>query len=111
VLIGAFSFINPDYATAIARIKAIPGYADLFRKEFPGDPDPVTPDNWAKAIGAFERTLVTPSRFDAFLAGDAHRHFAARKRQRHQRLAICRFAESRRVLSRNTNRAFALLRQ
>ena len=71
VLIGLFSFINPDYASAIARIKAIPGYADLFRKEFPGDPDPVTPDNWAKAIGAFERTLVTPSRFDAFLAGDA----------------------------------------
>src|SRR5712672_4753952 len=70
VLIGSFSFINPDYATAVARIKAIPGYTDLFRKEFPGDPDPVTPDNWAKAIGAFERTLVTPSRFDAFLAGD-----------------------------------------
>jgi cytochrome c peroxidase len=71
VLIGAYSFINPDYASAVARIKAIPGYADLFRKEFPGDPDPVTPDNWAKAIGAFQRTLVTPSRFDAFLAGDA----------------------------------------
>src|ERR1700724_852989 len=71
VLIGLFSFINPDYASAIARIKAIPGYADLFRKEFPGDPDPVTPDNWAKAIGTFQRTLVTPSRFDAFLAGDA----------------------------------------
>jgi cytochrome c peroxidase len=71
VLIGSFSFINPDYASAMARLKAIPGYADLFRKEFPGDPDPVTPDNWAKAIGAFERTLVTPSRFDAFLAGDA----------------------------------------
>ena len=70
VLIGLFSFINPDYASAIARIKAIPGYADLFRKEFPGDPDPVTPDNWVKAIGAFERTLVTPSRFDAFLAGE-----------------------------------------
>jgi len=60
VLIGSFSFINPDYASAMARIKAIPGYADLFRKEFPGDPDPVTPDNWAKAIGAFQRTLVTP---------------------------------------------------
>src|SRR5258708_25830687 len=55
----------------MARIKAIPGYANLFRKEFPGDPDPVTPDNWAKAIGAFERTLVTPPRFDAYLTGDA----------------------------------------
>ena len=27
-------------------------------------------DNFAKAVGAFERTLVTPSRFDAFVKGD-----------------------------------------
>src|ERR1700731_730324 len=26
---GLYSFINPDYASVIARIKAIPGYADL----------------------------------------------------------------------------------
>src|SRR6202051_167500 len=31
VLIGSFSFINPDYARAIARIKAIPGCRDIFR--------------------------------------------------------------------------------
>src|ERR1700682_4771638 len=68
-LIGLVSFINPHDASAMARIKSVPGYADLFRKEFPGDPDPVTPDNWAKAIGAFERRLVKPSRFGAFLAG------------------------------------------
>ena len=37
-------------------------------------------------------------------------HFAARKCQRHQRLAICRFAKSRCILSRDTNRALALLR-
>src|ERR1700716_2807168 len=49
--ISPFTFINPDYASAMARIKALPGYADLFRKEFPGAPDPVTPDSWAKAIG------------------------------------------------------------
>jgi cytochrome c peroxidase len=30
----------------------------------------VTVDNFAKAVGAFERTLVTPSPFDAFLKGD-----------------------------------------
>src|SRR6201987_537694 len=44
VLFGLFSFINPAKGSAIARIKAIPGYADLFGKEFPEDPDPVTPD-------------------------------------------------------------------
>lgn len=69
-LIGPPSFGDPDYATAMAKIKAIPGYAEMFRKAFPGDADPITPDNWGKAIGAYERTLVTPSRFDKFLAGD-----------------------------------------
>ena len=88
VLIGPFSSINPDYASAMARIKAIPGYADLFRKEFPGDPEPVTPDNWAKAIGAFERRLVTPSRFDAFLAGDAR---ALSPEERHRVAQIHRY--------------------
>jgi cytochrome c peroxidase len=32
--------------------------------------DAVTPDNWATAIGAYERTLLTPSPFDAYLRGD-----------------------------------------
>ena len=39
-----------------------------------------------------------------------HRHFTARKRQRHQRLAIGRLAERRGILRRDTNRAIALLR-
>ena len=34
------------------------------------DANPVSYDNMAKAIGAFERKLVTPGRFDKFLAGD-----------------------------------------
>ena len=69
-LVGPPSFGNPDYAAAMARLKAIPGYPEMFRKVFPGENDPVTPDNWAKAIGAYERTLVTPSPFDRYLAGD-----------------------------------------
>ena len=43
---------------------------ELFKKAFPGEADPITVDNLAKAIGAFERTLVTPSHFDSFLKGD-----------------------------------------
>ncbi len=70
-LIGPPSFGNADYAAAMAKLKSIPGYADLFAKAFPGEADPITPDNWGRAIGAFERTLVTPSRFDAYLAGRA----------------------------------------
>lgn len=71
-LIGPPSFGNTDYAAAMAKLKAIPGYAPLFEKAFGGESDPITPDNWGKAIGAYERTLVTPSRFDDYLAGNAN---------------------------------------
>jgi cytochrome c peroxidase len=69
-LTGLVSFGNPNFAVAMARLKAIPGYAPLFTKAFPGQADPITPDNWGKAIGAYERTLVTPAPFDAYLKGD-----------------------------------------
>ncbi len=62
-------FANPNLETAMLRIKAIPGYDELFRKAFPKEPDPVSADNWGNAIGAYERTLATPSRFDKFLDG------------------------------------------
>jgi cytochrome c peroxidase len=52
-------------------LASIPGYAPLFKKAFPADKDPITPVNVAKAIGAFERTLVTTSRWDKFVGGDA----------------------------------------
>ena len=63
------AFGNPDFPTAMARVKAIPGYAAMFREAFPGEADPISEDNWGKAIGAYERTLVSPSRFDDYLDG------------------------------------------
>jgi cytochrome c peroxidase len=69
-LTGPASFGNPDDASTLTKLKAIPGYTELFRKAFPGEPDPVTIGNWGKAIGAYERTLLTPSRFDEYLAGN-----------------------------------------
>ena len=71
-LVGPPSFGNPDYAAAMAKIKAIPGYKAMFNQAFPGEDDAVTPDNWATAIGGFERTLLTPAPSDAYLAGDVH---------------------------------------
>lgn len=59
----------PDKDHVIKVIKSIPGYADAFKKAFPGDADPITYDNFGKAIGAFERKLLTPSRWDDFLKG------------------------------------------
>ena len=60
----------PDEATVVTVLKSMPGYVDAFKAAFPDDADPVTYDNMAKAIGAFERKLVTPSRFDKWLEGD-----------------------------------------
>ncbi|MFA7484353.1 MAG: cytochrome-c peroxidase [Vulcanimicrobiota bacterium] len=53
-----------------ARIREIPEYREHFAKVFPTEKEPVTLDNAAKAIGAFERGLVTPDRFDDYLKGD-----------------------------------------
>jgi len=69
-LIAPPSFGNPSYESAMAKLKAIPDYPALFAQAFPGQADPVTADNWGSAIGAYMRTLVTPSPFDDFLAGD-----------------------------------------
>lgn len=52
-------------------LRGIPGYVAAFHSAFPGEPEPVTFDNMAKAIGSFERVLMTPSRWDQFLKGDA----------------------------------------
>ncbi len=68
-LVGPPSFGMPSYEAAEKKLKAIRGYGPLFKKAFPGDPDPVTLDHFAKAVGAFERTLLTPSDFDLFLKG------------------------------------------
>lgn len=55
----------------VVRLKAIPGYVEAFGAAFEGA-DPVTADNAAKAIAAYERTLITPnSAYDKFAKGDA----------------------------------------
>ncbi len=60
----------PSADAVVAVLKTIPGYAEPFSESFPGD-DPITYDNMATAIGAFERGLVTPGAFDRYVGGDA----------------------------------------
>lgn len=60
----------PSEAAVINVIKSIPDYDGMFKAAFPGDKEPITYDNLANAIGAFERQLVTPGRWDKFLNGD-----------------------------------------
>lgn len=51
-------------------LKSMPEYEAAFKKAFPADKEPISYTNVGKAIGAFERTLVTPSRWDKYLGGD-----------------------------------------
>jgi cytochrome c peroxidase len=61
----------PSEQKVIAVLKSMPEYVDAFKKAFPEEPEPISYANMAKAIGAFERGLVTPSRWDRFLRGDS----------------------------------------
>ena len=69
-LIAPQSFGMPSNAAVEEKLRQIHGYRQLFADAFPGDSEPITVDNFAKAIGAFERTLTTPGRFDAFVRGN-----------------------------------------
>ncbi len=60
----------PSEEAVVSVVKSIPEYEKLFKAAFPDDRDPITYDNLATAIGAFERQLVTPGRWDKFVNGD-----------------------------------------
>ncbi|MEZ5038034.1 MAG: cytochrome-c peroxidase [Chitinophagales bacterium] len=60
----------PNEKTVIDRLSKVDYYKDLFKKAFPNDANPISYKNIQTAIGAFERTLVTPSAFDKYLADD-----------------------------------------
>jgi len=60
----------PNNDAVMARIAGLPAYKELFEKAF-GTDNPMTIDNVAKAIAAYERTLITPnSAYDKFVKGD-----------------------------------------
>jgi len=64
--------MNNKPEQVIRTLKSMPGYARMFKEAFPGEKDPLTFDNMAKAIEVFEATLLTPdSRFDRYLNGDS----------------------------------------
>jgi cytochrome c peroxidase len=69
-IVNPVEMAMPDAARAVSVLRGIPGYVQLFGEAFPQARPAVTYDNLAQAIGAFERGLTTPGRFDAFLSGD-----------------------------------------
>lgn len=60
-----------DPESVVVTLKSMPEYVERFSRSFPGEDNPVTFDNMARAIEAFEVTLITPaSPFDQFLEGN-----------------------------------------
>lgn len=60
----------PSKEFLIDRLSKIDGYTNAFKLAFPDADTALTYWNVQQAIAAFERTLVTPSKFDEFLNGD-----------------------------------------
>jgi cytochrome c peroxidase len=60
----------PSEEFVLKVLKSMPGYVEAFKAAFPGEADPVNYNNFGKAVGAFERKLLTPSKWDAFLKGN-----------------------------------------
>jgi cytochrome c peroxidase len=65
--------MNSNPARIVKTLKSIPEYVARFTRAFPGESDPVTFENMARAIEVFEATLVTPgSKFDEYLTGNTN---------------------------------------
>ncbi len=69
-LLNAKEMGNRSEGAVVARVASVPGYGPLFEAAFPDEREPRTFANIGRAIGAYERQLATPGRWDAFLAGD-----------------------------------------
>lgn len=63
--------MNNTPERVVAMLKSIPAYAKDFERAFPNDKEPVSFDNMAYALEAFEVSLITPNApFDRFLNGE-----------------------------------------
>lgn len=71
-ILNPVEMATPHEDFAVNRIASIPTYETWFKNAFPNKEKPITYNNIANAIGAFERTLITPSRFDKYLKGDGN---------------------------------------
>lgn len=60
----------PDEKTVLKRLEDDSKYKDMFKKAFPNEKQPISYLNLSKSIADFEKTLVTPSKFDKFLKGN-----------------------------------------
>lgn len=69
-IINPIEMAMPNHNTVEKKIASIAGYTEQFKSAYADKGGQPTIDNIAHAIGAFERTLLTPSRWDNYLKGD-----------------------------------------
>lgn len=63
--------LDLDPGDAAARVRAVPEYVAMFEEAFPEEAEPVTPTTIAKALSAFQRSMVSKrSPYDRYVAGD-----------------------------------------
>jgi len=85
-LINPIEMGMPDLVSVERRIRSLPKYADWFAKAFPLNPE-INASNTAKAIAAYERTLITTdTAYDRFVRGD--RNALSEKQQRGMALFV-----------------------
>lgn len=68
-ILNPVEMVMPSEEEVLKRLNGSKEYTTMFREAFPYSTSPVSYDNMAKAIAAFERTLVTRDRFDDFQKG------------------------------------------
>ena len=60
----------PSEQAVVERLSSIDEYVSMFENAFPDQENSISYENLKTAIGAFERKLITPSKFDDYLNGD-----------------------------------------
>ena len=68
-ILNGVEMAMPSEKDVEIRFAGIKEYQEMFKAAFPESKQAITYKNIQKAIGAFERKLITPTKFDDFLAG------------------------------------------
>jgi cytochrome c peroxidase len=61
----------PSEDFLVERLSGIDMYKEMFAKVYPDEAKPLTYKNIANSLAAFERTLITPAKWDDYLTGSA----------------------------------------
>ena len=69
-IVNPVEMAMPSEKFVIDRLSSIEEYKTMFREAFPKTNSPITYNNLKSAIGAFERLLITPTKFDKYMAGE-----------------------------------------